>query len=179
MLFLDAFLFVFLPKIRSEARKKRPHAIPRILLELGRRDGPSTLAFLVLSEDFKKVNGSMVGLRSHITGMTRENDDYESLLSLVHLFEKVATAAHLTVMSMEDPSEQIWILDGRETTWQLSHEERKNAMDRLYQSSFRTSQEQSEITTQLIQIETPVHEVGDSQGGNFFGFPNQQKDPTE
>lgn len=146
---------------------------------MGRRDGPGTLAFLVLSEDFKKVNGSTVGLCSHITGMARENDDYESLLSLIYLFEKVATAAHLTVMSMEDSSEQIWILDGREATWQLSHEERKNAMARLYQSSFRTSQEQSEITTQLIQIETPVHEVGDSHGRIFFGFPNQQKDPTE
>lgn len=113
-----------------------------------------------------------------ISGLARGNDDYEELVSLAHTSVKMNIARQLIDMSLPHLDENVWLLDGRQTTWTLTVEERAQAARRLLDSTIFSAEERATLNTRYHVVRTP----GFSRIIGSYSIPelpNKVKDPTE
>jgi hypothetical protein len=82
---------------------------------------------------------------SLVLGLARAEDDYGNLIALVRPDQRLALAISLTPMSQPIAQEMAWLLDGRETTWTLTPEQRQEAVDKLLESSVLTDTERETL----------------------------------
>lgn len=82
---------------------------------------------------------------SLVLGLARAEDDYGDLISLIAASQRPSLAASLIMNSYPNSDEMAWLLDGRETTWTLTPEQRQEAVSKLLESSVLTDTERETL----------------------------------
>ena len=82
---------------------------------------------------------------SLVLGLARAENDYGDLISLIAASKRPGLAASLIMNSYPNSDEMAWLLDGRETTWTLTPEQRQKAVGKLLESSVLTDTERETL----------------------------------
>ncbi|YCM43612.1 hypothetical protein V2O64_20090 [Verrucomicrobiaceae bacterium 227] len=101
-----------------------------------------------------------------IRGMARDNPNYQELHTLAPPSQKMEVAGLLVSMSRPDSNEMVWQLDGRETTWTLSVDQRQQAAQELVESGSFTDDEKAAL---LLLSKAAPYSIPE--------LPNQTKRP--